>query len=205
MTTEYILKTIYLGLLLTCSLSNARSVTSTPLKRNVATANCPTPTAPPNGNVDCQYADALQIEIFCTITCKDGFQFERTESKDFVFPCYVPTGFYDKVITPDCIPATTTPAPTTKTTTTTTTTTTTRPTTTTSHCPTPTAPSNGEVVCEYSDEIFCTITCKNGFQFERTDAKYFQFPCDVTTGVFDKVITPDCIHIARSTLVPPLG
>uniref|UniRef100_A0A2C9KNZ1 VWFA domain-containing protein n=1 Tax=Biomphalaria glabrata TaxID=6526 RepID=A0A2C9KNZ1_BIOGL len=106
------------------------------------------------------------------------------------------------LVTSACEAATTTPAPTT---TTTTTTTTTRPTTTTSHCPTPTAPANGEVVCEYSDEIFCTITCKNGFQFERTDAKYFQFPCDVATGVFDKVITPDCIHIARSTLVPPLG
>ncbi|KAK0041752.1 collagen alpha-6(VI) chain [Biomphalaria pfeifferi] len=107
--------------------------------------------------------------------------------------------------TPTPTTTTTTPTPTTTTTTTTTTATTTRTTTTTSHCPTPTAPANGKVVCEYSDEIFCTISCKDGFQFERTDAKYFQFPCDLATGVFDKVITPDCIHIARSTLVPPLG
>uniref|UniRef100_A0A2C9KZB3 Sushi domain-containing protein n=1 Tax=Biomphalaria glabrata TaxID=6526 RepID=A0A2C9KZB3_BIOGL len=104
MTTKYILKTICLGLLMTCSLSNARSVTNIPQKRNVATAMCPTPTAPPNGNVDCEYTDALQIEIICTITCKDGFKFERTDAKDFVFPCDVPTGFFDRVITPDCIP-----------------------------------------------------------------------------------------------------
>ncbi|XP_055897164.1 uncharacterized protein LOC129928171 [Biomphalaria glabrata] len=104
MTTEYILKTVCLGLLMTCSLSNARSVTNIPLKRNVATENCQTPTAPPNAEVDCEYSDALQIEIFCTITCKTGYKFNRSDAKDFVFPCDVATGFYTSVTTPDCIP-----------------------------------------------------------------------------------------------------
>ncbi|KAI8771082.1 von Willebrand factor A domain-containing protein 2, partial [Biomphalaria glabrata] len=80
------------------------SVRSIPLKRNVATAMCPTPTAPPYGEVVCQYSDALQIEIFCDIMCKDGFQFENLGARALTFPCDVLTGFFDKVITPDCIP-----------------------------------------------------------------------------------------------------
>uniref|UniRef100_A0A2C9LX18 Sushi domain-containing protein n=1 Tax=Biomphalaria glabrata TaxID=6526 RepID=A0A2C9LX18_BIOGL len=96
-----ILITICIVSWITCSLLDARNI---PVKRNVETDMCPTPTVSANGQVDCEYSDALQIEIYCTISCKTGYIFDKSQSKDFVFPCDVATGFFDKPITPDCIP-----------------------------------------------------------------------------------------------------
>ncbi|XP_055897165.1 uncharacterized protein LOC129928172 [Biomphalaria glabrata] len=88
---------------ITCSLLDARTVKNIQVERNVATDMCPTPKAPLNGQVDCEYSDALQIEIFCRVSCKTGYMFDKTDSLDFMFPCDVATGFFDTVITPDCI------------------------------------------------------------------------------------------------------
>ncbi|XP_055895756.1 uncharacterized protein LOC129928007 [Biomphalaria glabrata] len=104
MTRQEIVLAASLWLLIVILVTDARSVQKSQLQRNVATPICPTPTAPPNGVVSCEYSDPLQIQIFCTITCKAGYMFRGTDAMDFVFPCDVSTGFYDTVTSPDCIP-----------------------------------------------------------------------------------------------------
>ncbi|XP_055898392.1 uncharacterized protein LOC106071301 isoform X3 [Biomphalaria glabrata] len=105
MTIEEIWKTFCFGLLLTSVLINAWSDEVINSKRNVETDMCPTPPAPRNGAVHCEYSDALQIQIFCTITCNSGYIFNTKfhNVTDYVFPCDVATGFYDTVSTPGCI------------------------------------------------------------------------------------------------------
>ncbi|KAI8771081.1 von Willebrand factor A domain-containing protein 2 [Biomphalaria glabrata] len=153
---------------ITCSLLDARSVKNIQVERNVATDMCPAPKAPLNGQVDCEYSDALQIEIFCRVSCKTGYMFDKTDAQDFMFPCDVATGFFDTVITPDCIPiheSTLVPplgllmicsfsnARSVKNMSTT-------RNVETDMCPTPTAPPNGYVNCQYSDALQIEIDAK---------------------------------------------
>ncbi|KAK6980022.1 hypothetical protein BgiMline_021021 [Biomphalaria glabrata] len=54
------------SLLISLLLSDARPASSGDSERNVSTELCPTPRAPLNGDVSCDYSDAVQINIDST-------------------------------------------------------------------------------------------------------------------------------------------
>ncbi|CAL1530227.1 unnamed protein product [Lymnaea stagnalis] len=74
-------------------------------KHSISSENCPAPATPRNGNVDCQFSDAVQSEIWCTFTCHPGYRFaDMSTGSNIVSICEVTTGSFDVPVIADCVP-----------------------------------------------------------------------------------------------------